>query len=96
VARAIPDAPLFANMIEGGKTPLLSSAQLQALGYRMVVYPLSGLFAATKAIMETYRELLTARTTAARQDRMVSFHEFEEIIGAPRFRELEQRFATAS
>ena len=48
VARAIPDAPLFANMIEGGKTPLLSSAELQELGYKMVVYPLSALFSAAK------------------------------------------------
>ena len=35
----VPDAPLFANMIEGGKTPFLSSAELQALGFKMVVYP---------------------------------------------------------
>jgi len=41
--------PLFANMIEGGKTPFLSAAELEQLGFKMVVYPLSGLFAATKA-----------------------------------------------
>ncbi|MEQ8753640.1 MAG: hypothetical protein RID09_08990 [Coleofasciculus sp. G1-WW12-02] len=40
--------PLFANMIEGGKTPVLSGQQLQELGLKIVVYPLSGLFAATK------------------------------------------------
>src|SRR3990170_3509756 len=92
VARAIPDAPLFANMIEGGKTPLLSSADLQELGYTMVVYPLSALFSATKAVEETYRALFEAKTTASRQDGMVSLGEFEEIIGVPQWRELEQRY----
>lgn len=94
VARAIPDTPLFANMIEGGKTPLLTSQELQALGYKMVVYPLAALFSAARAIMDTYRELLTTKTTAARQHAMTSFQEFEEIVGVPRFHELEQRFAT--
>jgi methylisocitrate lyase len=92
VARAIPDAPLFANMIEGGKTPLLTSQELRELGYKMVVYPLSALFAAAYAIRETYRELFAQKTTAARQEAMTSFHEFEEIVGAPRFHDLEARF----
>ncbi len=93
VARAIPDAPLFANMIEGGKTPLLSSAELQELGYKMVVYPLSALFTATKAVEETYRALFQEQTTAARQQAMVSLGQFEEIIGVPAWSELERRYA---
>ena len=92
VARAIPDAPLFANMIEGGKTPLLSSAELQELGYKMVVYPLSALFSAAKAAEETYRALFEEKTTAARREAMVSLGEFEEIIGLPDWRELEARY----
>lgn len=92
VARAIPDAPLFANMIEGGKTPLLSSAELQELGYKMVVYPLSALFAATRAVEETYRTLFRDKSTASRAGSMVSFDEFEEIIDVPGWRELEGRY----
>jgi len=92
VARAIPDAPLFANMIEGGKTPLLSSAELQELGYKMVVYPLSALFAATRAVEETYRALFQDKSTASRAGSMVSFEEFEEIIDVPGWRELEGRY----
>jgi len=92
VAKAIPDAPLFANMIEGGKTPLLSSAELRDLGYKMVVYPLSALFAAAKAVEETYRALFQEKTTASRQGALVSFSEFEQIIGVPQWQELEQRY----
>ena len=92
VAREIPGTPLFANMIEGGKTPLLSSPELQALGYSMVVYPLSALFSAAKAVEETYRVLYEEKSTASRQDALTGFSEFEEIIGVPDWRELERRY----
>jgi methylisocitrate lyase len=92
VAEAIPDAPLFANMIEGGKTPLLSSEELRELGYKMVVYPLAALFSAARAVGETYRALFEEKSTASRRDAMVSLGEFEEIIGVPDWRELERRY----
>lgn len=92
IAAAIPDAPLFANMIEGGKTPLLSSAELQALGFKMVVYPLSALFSAAQAILQTYQTLFQTKTTRSRLDSLMEFQEFEEIVGAPGWREMETRF----
>lgn len=96
VREAIPDAPLFANMIEGGKTPLLTSQDLQDLGYSLVVYPLSGLFSAARAILETYRELFRAKTTEARLHALMSFHEFEEVVDAPRWREMETQFGVST
>ena len=92
VREAIPDAPLFANMIEGGKTPLLSSAELQELGYAMVVYPLAALFSAARAVADTYRVLFEEKTTAGRTDAMAGFREFEEIVGVPAWRDLEARY----
>ena len=92
VARAISDAPLFANMIEGGKTPLLSSAELQELGYKMVVYPLSALFSAAKAVEETYRALFDEKSTASRQEAMVSLGQFEEMIDVPAWQEIERKY----
>ena len=86
------DVPLFANMIEGGKTPFLSAQELEQLGFRMVVYPLSSLFAATRAVQEMALRLKAAGTTAG-YDRMVSFEQFEEIIGVQGYREIETRFA---
>ena len=85
------DAPTFANMIEGGMTPFLSAPELEELGFKMVVYPLSGLFTATKTIREMASRLKVAGTTEGTE--MVSFDEFYEIIGVPRFRELEAEFA---
>jgi methylisocitrate lyase len=92
VAAAIPNTPLFANMVEGGKTPLLSSAELRDLGYKMVVYPLSALFSAAKAVEATFKALYETKTTASRQDAMVSFHEFEQFIGVPDWQELERKY----
>ena len=85
------DAPLFANMIEGGRTPFLSAPELEEIGFKIVVYPLSGLFTTTKVIQEMAARLKGTGTTLGTE--MVSFDEFYELIGVPRFRELESRFA---
>ena len=91
IASAFPDVPLFANMIEGGKTPLLNAQELQQLGYKIVVFPLAGLFAATKAMANCFRHLKEHGTTAGFEG-LVNFQEFEEIIGIPKYRQLEQQF----
>ena len=91
IASAFPDVPLFANMIEGGKTPLLTAEELQQLGYKIVVFPLAGLFAATKAMANCFRHLKEHGTTAGFED-LVNFQEFEQIIGVPKYRQLEQQF----
>jgi len=56
------------------------------------VYPLSALFSAAKAVEATYRALFDEKSTVARQGDMVSFSEFEEIIGVPHWQELERRY----
>lgn len=84
--------PLFANMIEGGKTPFLSARQLKDLGFKMVVYPLSGLFAATSAIQGVMQHLKSTGSTTG-YDRMVSFSEFEKVVNLEKFLALESRFS---
>jgi methylisocitrate lyase len=92
IKAAIPDAPLFANMVEGGKTPLLTAGELQALGFSMVVFPISALLAASKAIESLYAELFATKTTAGAIDRLTPFEEFERIVGVPELRALEARY----
>jgi len=95
IASAFEDAPLFANMIEGGKTPCLSGKELQELGFQIVVYPLSGLFSATKAMMNCLSHLKQHGTTSGFTD-IVNFQEFEQIINVPYYKQLEQQFAVPS
>ncbi|MEM4658622.1 MAG: isocitrate lyase/PEP mutase family protein [Candidatus Methanosuratincola sp.] len=90
VARAFPGVYLFANMVEGGKTPLMDAKELEALGYKIVVFPLSGLFAATSAIRECFENL--KRHGGAQGHPGCSFREFEEMIGAHRLREIEKGY----
>lgn len=86
------DAPVFANMVEGGKTPFLSAQELERLGFSIVVYPLSGLFAATRAIQEMAGHLKRAGTSDG-FEQMASFSEFEKVIGLHDYNELEAMFA---
>ena len=86
------DTPVFANMVEGGKTPFLSAQELERIGFSMVVYPLSGLFAATRAIQEVAGHLKKTGTTDG-YEQMVSFSEFEKVIGLHDYTNLEARFA---
>ncbi len=92
IAASFEDAPLFANMIEGGKTPFLSGKELEELGFKIAVYPLSGLFAATKAMSTCLRQLKEQGTTAGLKD-ILSFQEFEQIVAVPKYQKLEQKFS---
>jgi len=49
--------PLLANMVEGGRTPVLSPQELQAIGYRLAIFPVSALLAAAQAMQATYAHL---------------------------------------
>ncbi|MBM4437437.1 MAG: oxaloacetate decarboxylase [Actinobacteria bacterium] len=88
------EVPLFANMIEDGVTPFLSARQLQDLGYKMVVYPLSGLFAATAALRGVYTTLHRSGITTGAGP-MVGLEEFKGVIGLPAYVALEERFGSA-
>ncbi len=92
IAAAFPDVPLFVNAIEGGKTPVLSSQQLQDMGFDIVVYPLAGLFAATQAMKSCFQYLKENGTTVGWENPL-DFQEFENLIDVPYYRELESKFA---
>jgi methylisocitrate lyase len=84
--------PNVANMIEHGKTPLLSRAELEKLGFHLILYPLSGLFAAAKALQEIYEKLHKDETTQGMFDRLSSFERFNELIGVEEKYRLAERF----
>jgi 2-methylisocitrate lyase-like PEP mutase family enzyme len=93
IANAVPDAVRVANMIEAGKTPLLTPAELHDLGYDLIVSPLTGLFAATKAMIEAYGALKEHGTLRDHLDLVVTFDDFGRVIDLDRHYELEQRYA---
>ncbi len=86
------DAPLVANMIEEGVTPNLSANELLKMGYRIAVFPLSGLYAAAFAIREVFTELRKTGTTKQGRKMMVTFKEFNKLVDLQRYLELEKRY----
>jgi carboxyvinyl-carboxyphosphonate phosphorylmutase len=91
--RAFPGVPLLFNWAEGGKTPPVSLARLRELGYRIVIFPISTLLAATAAMRGILREIAAAGTPSAVLGGLPSFGEFVDFIGLPQVREVEQRYA---
>ncbi len=75
--------PLMANMVEGGKTPLQSAAELQAIGFSLVIFPGGIVRAIAHAAQDFYGVLKRDGTTAAFRNRMFGFDELNDVIGTP-------------
>ena len=73
--------PIVANMIEGGKTPVLPKEELAELGFQLILYPLTGLFAAGKTIRDFYTALHQTGTTLGMEDNLLTFTDFNDLIG---------------
>jgi methylisocitrate lyase len=86
------NAPLVANMIEGGATPIISAKELHKMGFKIILYPLSVLYANTFASLQILKELRKSGTTAKLKKNVVSFDEFNEIVELSKFRKLELRY----
>lgn len=96
VGRAFPDVPLLANMVEGGKTPILPAAKLQELGFRLAIYPnaLTRLFA--KAGLEVLASLKETGSSNAMAGRMLSHGELWTLFDNATWRSLEDRYMGAN
>ncbi len=93
VARAFPDVPLLFNYAEGGKTPAVEYDFLRALGFRLVIFPIGLLLAATVTMRNVLAQVRRDGTPINILDQLLPFGEFLDLIGMPEIRELEQRFA---
>ena len=85
-------APLMLNLIEGGRTPLISVQEAEKLGFKMVIFPLTALYSATKAMIDTLTILKEKRSAQDYLDKLVTFPEFAKIIGIDKYREMEDRY----
>ena len=92
IPKEIKGVPLVVNMIEGGRTPLLSKDELGKMGYQVIFYNLGSLYSQTKAIQDYCEYVIAHGTSAGFTGPMVSFDEFNSIVGLPELRELEEKF----
>ena len=89
------NAPLVANMIEGGATPLSSAETLSKMGFKIILYPLSVLYANTFATMNILKELKKSGNTAKYKQKVVSFDQFNDLVELPKFRKMEEKFKSS-
>jgi len=93
VAEAI-DAPLFANMVNGGMTPTLSEDRLKALGYAIGIHPAIGFLSMGAALEKAYGDLkANGETTDAVE--LYDFSRFNELMGFPEIWAFEEKLAKA-
>ena len=86
-------APLLANMVEGGKTPVSGADDLASLGYSIVIFP-GGTVRAISFVMQEYMaNLKETGSTANWKNRMFDFTEFNSLIGTPEMLALGEQYA---
>ncbi len=95
IARELADARPVANMVEGGRTPLVPTADLGAMGFRLVLWGISGILAVGHALRASYDAL--ASTGAGPDSRgLMTFGELTDAVGLPEHRRLDARYGEAA
>ncbi len=82
----------LSNMVEHGKTPLFTADELEELGYSLVIYPVSALYAATKQVSEMLRHLIETGVIEECASYCVNFPTFNRLISLQENRALEKSF----
>jgi 2-methylisocitrate lyase-like PEP mutase family enzyme len=88
--------PLMANMVEGGKTPVLAAAELETLGFALVIFPGAIVRVVAKAAAEFYASLAAHGSTEPFRDRMFDFSGLNALIGTPEMLARGQSYASGS
>lgn len=86
-------APLMVNMVEGGKTPMMSAAELEGLGFSLVIFPGGIVRALAKAAGEYYASLAEHGGTEPFRTRMFDFDALNELVGTPELIARGKRYA---
>lgn len=95
IADATPGCVRVANMIEGGRTPLRTPAELHDLGFDLVVSPLTGLLAAARQMTEAFRVLAQKGTLRDDSDLVLAFDDFNPLVDLDHHYGLERRYGAA-
>jgi 2-methylisocitrate lyase-like PEP mutase family enzyme len=90
ICREVPGHHL-ANMVEGGRTPVLSPERLAALGFKIAAYPLTLLSSAGRAMRDALSELAAGRTP----DRLLEFEELQRLVGFSNYDTEARRYSDA-
>jgi 2-methylisocitrate lyase-like PEP mutase family enzyme len=95
VAETFKGAALLANMVEGGRTPYLSTSELATMGFKIALYPGSGFLTAAGALQLVYRNLKSAGLGTGSKAPMLPFGDMNTLMGFPAVHAFEKRYGLA-
>lgn len=95
IPTAVNGVPLVANMVEGGKTPPLAAADLEAIGFSLVIFPGGIVRALARTASEFYASLAAHGTSEPFLDRMYDFAALNDVIGTPALIALGKQYEAA-
>jgi 2,3-dimethylmalate lyase len=78
------DVPLLANMVDGGRTPVLSRTELERLGFKLAIFPVAGFLAMAAALRSVYGEIRSAGSSKAWPGELYPFDDFSRLMGFER------------
>ena len=90
------EMPLLLNQIEGGQTPIISLEDAQRLGFKIILFPLTSLYASTKAIFDIFTSLMNKQTSTGSENKLITFDLFNELVNHDEFIKLETDFGKLS
>lgn len=92
IGKAFPGTDLVANMVEGGRTPILNADELRQLGFKIVFWPCTALYTAAHALGQVLSKLNQSGTTEGCQNLMLNFNDFNRLVGLDDYLRLDQRY----
>ena len=81
IGRELGDRPLIANMVEGGRTPMLTSARLAEIGYALAIFPVAGLLSAAAALNAVYAHVRETGSSLGSPAPLYPFAEMNRLMG---------------
>jgi 2-methylisocitrate lyase-like PEP mutase family enzyme len=95
IPRRIPDVPILVNVFKGGKTPMLPVARLEAMGYRIAIYPSETQRAAIHAMRKALETLKREGTTESIDDALTTFKERDQVVGLEDWQRIEKQYLSS-
>lgn len=87
------ELPLLANMVEGGRTPVLNRRELESIGYKLAIFPVTALLAATQAMKAVYESFKQTGSSAGISTPLMPFADLTKLMGFEEIWEFEKRYA---
>lgn len=87
------DLPVLANMVDTGKTPVLSKEELQKIGYQLAIFPVTALLASVKALHAVYAGFKEHGTSVQMADQLYEFNELSKLMGFQEVWDFEKKYA---